>query len=417
MTADKKIKTAWLVTLAVMLFQLVDVFLFNSHIKILSGNICSQIISLIFIIIFSRFLKFNLRKLCFDTYGWYFEILYGAVFSITPIAIVYLFKFVYFHYRGYENLELTFNPPGLENIAFDNIYLISLFYAVLLLLVAFFKEIFYRGYLITQLTEKFGVNKSIFIQAFIYLFSFVPTIIFYFVKGQFEFHGPLMSVFLICGHLFLNLLSGIKWGVFYKINGTVWMSVADHFINNFLTTSLYFTEHRLPEKWILIELIAIQLLSIAMFVPFYYHRDRMNKITAEEIAVTKEAMSMTVDNYTPSIVRKKITDANGNIDRIDEEIFKYEEPVSYKDISMPTEETLTESVGGYSIEDKHLGYDTEVVSHDSHPSQKSQQYFNDMIGRQEASVAKENNENSNADNISGLVQNYFKKNFDKHTFS
>lgn len=417
MIADKKVRIAWFITLAVLMFQIIDVFFLHSHIRLLSTNILSRLIGIVAIIIFSKVFKFNLIKLCFNSYGWYFEILYGAVFSITPVAIVYLFKYVYFHYRGYENLELTFDPPGLDNLSFSNIYLVPLIYLFSLLLVACFKEIFYRGYLITQFTEKFGVNKSIFIQSFVYVLSFIPTMVFYLVNGRFDFQGPLMSVFLIGGHLFLNLLSGIKWGFFYKINGTVWMSVTDHLINNFLITSLYFTDHRLPEKWFIIEAIAIQLLSIFMFIPFYYHRDKMNKLAAEEIAVTKEAMNMTVDNYTPSIVKKKIIDTPEHNVQIDEEVFQYEEPISLNDVIMPTEETLTESVGSYSIEDKHLGYDTEVVSHDSHPSQKSQQYFNDMIGRQEASAAKENDENSNADNISGLVQNYFKKNFDKHTFS
>lgn len=417
MTADKRVNFACLMSFGVILLQIIDVFFLHSDIGLTPVNLVSRFVSLVIIIILSKFIRFNLKALCFKLYGWYFEILYGLVFSVTPVVLVYLFKFVYFHYRGYENLELTFNPPGLDYSRFsNNIVIFALVYILSLLFVVLFKEIFYRGYLITQFSEKYGVNKSVFIQGFIYTLSFVPTIVFYLINGRFDFQGPVMSFFLICGHLFLNALSGVKWGVFYKINGTLWMSVTDHLVNKLLVTSFYFTDHRLPEKWFIIEAITIQLLSIIMFIPFYYHRDKINKLTAEEIAMSKEAMRMNVDDYSPRIIRKRVV-GNGKQGIQSEEVFEFEEPVSLSDASMPGEDDVILSVGGYSINDAHLNYTTEVDSHTSDPSEKSRQFFNDMIGRESSNTTDDRDDKSNADNISGLVQDYFKKNFDKHTFT
>jgi hypothetical protein len=417
MTAEKRVNFAFFMSFGVILFQIIDIFLLHSSVELTPVNLASSFISLVIILILSRFIRFNLKRLCFKLYGWYFEILYGFVFSVTPVVLVYLFKYVYFHYRGYENLELTFNPPGFLNAPFgDSLFYSALVYVLSLLIVVLFKELFYRGYLITQFTDKLGVNKSVFIQAFIYTMSFAPVIVLYLVNGRFDFQGPLMTVFLICGHLFLDLICGLKWGVFYKINGTLWMSVTDHLVNKFLVTSFYFTEHRLPEKWFIIEAITIQLLSIIMFIPFYYHRDKMNKLTAEEIALSEEAKRMRVVDFSPRIVRRRVV-GNTKHGVTTEEVFEFEEPVSLSDVNMPGEEDVILSIGGYSIDDTHLNYTTEVDSHDSDPTEKSRQYFDDMIGREDSGTTDYSNDKSNADNISGLVQDYFKKNFDKHTFS
>lgn len=153
-----------------------------------------------------------------------------------------------------------------------------------------------------------------------------------------------------------------------------------------------------------------------MFIPFYYHRDKMNKLTAEEIALSEEAKRMRVDDYSPRIVRRRVV-GNTKHGVTAEEVFEFEEPVSLSDVNMPGEEDVILSIGGYSIDDTHLNYTTEVDSHDSDPTEKSRQYFDDMIGREDSGSTDYSNDKSNADNISGLVQDYFKKNFDKHTFS
>lgn len=419
MTAEKRVRMAIILTVIVLALQFVDVFLLHSQFKLTSINIISRLVSLIALMILSSIFRLNLKKFCFKSYGWFFEICNGILFSVVPFSIVYLFKFLYFYQRGYDNLQLTFLPSGFTEFEFSSDYFVPLLlYIISLLLLCIFKEFFYRGYLITQFSEKLGVNKAIFIQSILYMLSFVPTIAYYLINGKFDFQGHLMSFFLVCGHLFYNLLSGIKWGYLYKVNGTVWMSVTDHFIHNFLITSLFFTNHRLPEKWYIIEVISIQILSVIMCIPLYMRRDRENEIAAEEFALSHEVLKMGVDNYTPSIIRKSfdnhIKQRNSSTEG---ESFVPEEPVSLSDVSMPTEADLTLSVRGYAIDDSSFGYTTEVTDHDSSPEEKSKQYFDSVIGREsKTDTVTESDDSSNADSISGLVQDFFKKNFDKHTF-
>ncbi|MEE1065761.1 MAG: lysostaphin resistance A-like protein [Acutalibacteraceae bacterium] len=419
MTDSKRVRLAYLVTLGVITFQFLDVFFVHSSMPLFSTNIFARLIGTVALIVFSSVLGFSLKKFCFKTYGWFFEVLYGLLFSIIPILIVYLCKYIYFLYRGYENLTLTFRPSGFTESDGSQKYIVSVIvYVITILLVAVFKEIFYRGYLITQFSGKYGVPVSILIQGIIYTLSFVPTLTYYWVSGRFEFQGPLMSFFLICGHLFYNFISGIKWGMYYRVNGTVWMAVADHFMTNLIVSSFFFTESRLPEKWYIIEVIVIQLISICLFIPFFLRRDRQNELAAAEYALTREALKMGFDNYSPSVIRKKIDERSQHrsvADSHDSQIFYREEPVNLSDIRMPTEDDLTSSVRSFAINDSSFEYNTEVDAYNSSPSEKAKDYFNSALKVEEVIDADEP-ESDNAQNISRLVENYFTESFDKHTF-
>ena len=191
MTDSKRVRLAYLVTLGVITFQFLDVFFVHSSMPLFSTNIFARLIGTVALIVFSSVLGFSLKKFCFKTYGWFFEVLYGLLFSIIPILIVYLCKYIYFLYRGYENLTLTFRPSGFTESDGSQKYIVSVIvYVITILLVAVFKEIFYRGYLITQFSGKYGVPVSILIQGIIYTLAFVPTLTYYWVSGRFEFQGP-----------------------------------------------------------------------------------------------------------------------------------------------------------------------------------------------------------------------------------
>lgn len=426
MTVKKRVVITNLVIVVVFIFQFVDVFFFRSSLPLFSTNIFARLLGIAILVVFSGTLGFSLKKFCFKSYGWFFEVLYGLFFSIVPLIFVYFSKYIYFLYRGYENLTLTFRPSGFGNYDGSDKYVVNVIvYILTLLLIVVFKEIFYRGYLITQFSAKYGVPFSIVLQSIIYMLSFAPTIIFYWVTGRFEFQGSLMSFFLICGHLFYNLISGLKWGMFYRVNGTVWMSVADHFFMNFVVSSFFFTENRLPEKWYIIEVIVIQLLSFIMFIPFFLKRDRQNELAAAEFALSQEALKMGFDNYSPSVLRKhidkRIQEKNEAEIDFDYNKRQFEEPISLGDTKMPDENDLVSSVRGFAINDSVFEYKTEVASHDGMPSEKAKEYFDKMLGKEErveSDVDTENTQiNENAQNISKLVKGYFEENFDKHTFN
>ncbi len=418
MTENKQVKIAYLAAVGILFVQLIDVFFLHNHSSVFSTNIIARIVGVILMVILSSLYGLRIVNFCFKSYGWYFEIFYGCIFSVTPVMLIYLFKYVYFYYRGYSNLIITFQPPDIGVTDNSEEFTIAvMIYILTLVLVAVFKEVFYRGFLISQFSGKYGVKKTIIIQALIYTLSFLPTQLYNIISGKVESESLFVSVLFLIGHLFYNFICGIKWGMFYRVNGTVWMSVADNFFTGFLTTSFFYTTSRLPEKWYIFEIIAMQILSFIMFLPFYRYRDKQNELAAAEHALSKEALKMGVDNYNPGMLRKK-TGAKSGGEQTD--VREYEEPISLSSIKMPTEDDLTLSVRGYEINDGNFNYNTEISSLDGAPSEKSREFFDEMLGKNKESVADgvaDTQDNSNAASISDLVKNYFDDSFNKHTFT
>lgn len=428
MTIQKRINFAYLVYLFVMGIQIFDVFVLRSQESDFSINIISRVVGIIISLVVSAVMGLNLKKFCFRSYSFLPDVLFGLIYSTVPVALVYLFKYIYFNYRNYDNLVLTFRPTGYSSDEFnENSITILAFYILSLLVFVVFKEIFYRGYLMTQFAPKYGVNASILIQTLFYTVSYVPVLVYYLITGKFDSQSRIMTVFLVLGQLFYHLLCGIKWGVFYKVNGSVWMSVVDHFVNKFLITSFFFTETRLPEKWYIIEIVVIQILSFLLFLPQYFRRDKMNELAAEEYALSREALKMGVDDYFPSVIRKSIDTLVNGTDRFNDghslvDGRELEEAVPFDSSQLVNEENLMLSVRGYEINDSQFDYKNDVTDHDSSPAEKSKEYFDNLVGRTSEDHAENFNADSEAtlagaENISKLVEEYFKKNFDKHTFT
>ena len=40
------------------------------------------------------------------------------------------------------------------------------------------------------------------------------------------------------GYVILSMIMGLKWGLLYKMTGSIWMGLADHFFNNCVVTNL-----------------------------------------------------------------------------------------------------------------------------------------------------------------------------------
>lgn len=418
-----------------------DIFYLSKLNSIFGGYVVSRIASCVFIIIISYFIKFNIKNFCFRSYGWIFEVIIGAVYAVVPVALCFGVEYAVLRFvKGYPNLMINISIPNVDDsMDLKNKIIFAGLFLFTVLLQSIFKELFFRGYLITQLYQKFGLVTSNFIQAFLYMLLLVPTIVNYYLIGRFNGYGVQMAVFIIACNLFVDFISGVKWGLFYRVNGTVWMSVSDHFVNNVLLTCVYITYGMMPMKWYVVQAVAVVIISFMMFLPLYFRRDRQNQLIAEEIAVQRELAGLKVDNYSPSPLRhfvEKRTQLRA------EEFAKknnmpppmnnrptareLEEVVSLRDTQILSNNTKTSKSKSIDAENPEA-VDTEKDY--SAPSRFSQSYYDNLTqeslntevdlnsGMKEEDVQETDDVTENGTNISELVKNYFEDSFNKHTFN
>lgn len=97
------------------------------------------------------------------------------------------------------------------------------------------EEGLFRGFYIEYLNKKYEIKKAIFISAFLFGLWHLVTPIRSLIDGDMDL---MTFIIMSIGYVVLSGIMGIKWGLLYKMTGSVWMGLADHFFNNCIITNL-----------------------------------------------------------------------------------------------------------------------------------------------------------------------------------
>lgn len=382
----ERIKNALpIAVIAVFVAQIIDVFFIRCDETIFGDVIFARIAGIIITFIAAKKLGIRLKKRCLGRYGWYFELFYGIAFSVAPMLVVYAAELVYFKIKGYySDLYISFYPPTTEG---GSLAAELALYIFALLINVFFKEIF-RGFLLNGLYKKYGSKKSIYIQGFIGTLLSLVLMVGMAVHGVFSERETVDVAIIITASLVSTFISSVKWGFYYKVNGSIWMAMADHFVNSFVMTCIYLSPDRLPDKWLLVKSLVVQVISCIIFIPFYYRRDRVNAEYAKEMKTRREVLSA-MNESTPDLDEKSASD----------------------NYMMMMNETNQNRKFGESK-------NNEILDFDRNPKEYSNSFFEDSVDATvKTSSDKKEDTAESSDSISKLVGEYFQKQFDKNTFN
>ena len=329
---------------AVFAAHFIDAFLIKSSDSIFSDSIFARIIGLVIIFIAGKLMNKNIRKRCLGGFGWYFEILYGIIFAVVPLALAYGSELIYFRIKGFHrSIIVSFFPPNLQEGRSLGIAFAA--FASALLLNVFFKELF-RGFIMNRVFGRLSFRKTVLLQAVIMtLLSSVTTL-----KNIDNFNGRELSdiVITLVASTAATFLSSVKWGYYYHVNGSVWMAIADHFVNSFVLTCVFLSPDRLPDRWLVVKAFVVQVISFLIFIPFYYQRDRINSEMAKEMKTRHDVLS-------------SMNEATEDLD---------EEKASNNFMMMMNE----------SVQNKKFPHEkeTEIVDYDKTPENYSSSYLGDF---------------------------------------
>ena len=421
-----KIVLLYIAVFAILFMQIVDDFFIPWQGTLLGDNVIARIVGIVVAIIASVLMKLNIRNVCFRSYNWLFELIYGIAYAAIPVAIFFGVEYAALSLKGYEHLKLNVLFPNTnDGMSIKGTLLAMGIFAATMLLEAVFKELFFRGLLITKFKEVYSYQKAIVMQALLFTSLIIPSIIKEVMSGELKGENTITIASVALCSILVEFLSGAKWGMYYRVNSTLWMSTADHFVNHMFLQCLYVTYSPMPLKWSVVEALAVQIISILLFLPLYFTRDRINEENAIEAKVQRELAGLHVDNYSPSPIRHYMENMSAtrreenarkrNIPRLENMPIpqdRLEEPVSLRDFG------LTESNKNTGSSKINIG------SFTTSPNEITKAFFEEVKDKSfKTGKSDNNNEQKNdtdftggADNISKLVSEYFDNDFKKHTF-
>ena len=398
---EKRITITFFLTAFIFIIQAIDVFFIKSDNTIFGDTVIARVLGLFAVLAASKMLKFNIGRRCLGRFGWFFELLYGIGFSLAPIVLIYAAELIYFKIKGfYSDISIFILPP---NSTEKGLIPAIAAYAFALIVNVVFKEL-YRGFMLNRLCKKLGEKKSNYVQSIVFTsLSFLPAIG-AFAEGGFKNMTTADVVITISASAAAVFVSSIRWGYYYKVNGSVWMAIADHFVNAFIMTCIYLSPDRLPDKWLLVKSLVIQLISCVIFIPFYYRRDRVNAEYEKEMKTRHDVLSASNESETELDEKK----ASNNY------------------LMMMNETEQAKRFGGIK-ENEILDFDrepkafskgvAEIYSEPRRENRAKTEQKQSPDGKGHRRSRSTENVPENAESISKLVDEYFKKQFDKSTYN
>ena len=126
----------------------------------------------------------------------------------------------------------------------------------------------FRGLFFNIVSCKKPMKTALFFQALLFGIWHVVTPLHNLIDGDINVPS---FIALSIGYIILAGMMGIKWGLMYKMTGSLYAGMADHFFNNCIATNLlHITTGEGIDDMMIVRVMIAQLLSFAAVLVIYF---------------------------------------------------------------------------------------------------------------------------------------------------
>lgn len=187
-----------------------------------------------------------------------------SVFAYTVECIVLLFL--------HGNVHLSFYASGfsLTNEKVSQAGILLILSSVLFNLInVWMEEGIFRG-LFTKILEGLSYRKSLFFIAFLFGIWHLVMPLRDYLQGE----SSLVNLIVMgIGYVILAGMMSIKWSLLYKMTGSLWFGLGDHFFNNLASNLVHVVSNSEADSLQIVRILLWQLLSFAIVLWGYQKRN------------------------------------------------------------------------------------------------------------------------------------------------
>lgn len=239
---------------------------------IIAENFINKICGIIILVLLLKILNIRSKNIGLLKTDISKRILQGLLMGFVFFIPAYAIELIILNSKGSAKLSFFVSGFSLTGEIVKNVGLgYILMNIVFNIINVIMEEGVFRGLFITVINKKYSFKIALIVSAFLFGLWHLSTPIRSFIDGEL---GLGMFMLLGFGYIILAGLMGIKWGLLYKMTGSLYLGMADHFFNNCIATNLLhvITKSSVDELLIVRVLIA-QMLSL-MFVLILYNKKK-----------------------------------------------------------------------------------------------------------------------------------------------
>lgn len=220
-----------------LVFRLIEYFILKTDETIFAENFIHKSAGIVIIFTVLKILKIKWKDIGFVKNNVFKKIGFGLLFGVVCFGISYSVEYIIQMISNKApSLNLYVNGFSLTG---NEIIHTEIYYFVLCILMniinVIMEEGLFRGLFIKIINSKcsfFATNSIVALLFGIWHFVMPFKL---FINGDM----PLVSIIIMMiGYIILSGIMSIKWGLLYKMSGSLWIGIGDHLFNNVVATNL-----------------------------------------------------------------------------------------------------------------------------------------------------------------------------------
>lgn len=261
---DNTILSSLLIFLILLAVHAFEAFFLRMDETVFGENFINKVFGIIVLFYVLKSIKWKWSDVGFSSKGFGKSICIGFALAICTFVVAYTAEILVLKGYGHE-VSLGVFTTGFSLIGESAIHtganyiLMCIFFNIINVMM---EEGVFRGLFIGLVSADHTMKVAVLFQALLFGIWHIVTPLHNLADGNLGIEGFLG---LSIGYIILAGLMGIKWGLLYKMTGSLYAGMADHFFNNCIATNLLhvMTESGTDEMMIIRVLIA-QLFSFAL---------------------------------------------------------------------------------------------------------------------------------------------------------
>lgn len=259
-------------------FRLIEYLVLRTDEGTLGENLVHKIAGVAIIFIVLRILHLRWRDIGFRSKHWLKNIGLGLCLGAFFYAIAYAVEFIILHCQGASpTLKLIAGSFSLTKS--NELVSVSIGFVILFnIFNVWMEEGLFRGLFVRILQQKYTFAKAILASALLFGLWHLAMPLRAFLDGELSWSG---MVLLGAGYALLSGLIGLKLSLLYKITGSLWLGLADHFLNNAIINIVHIESVQGHDKLQIVRIVLAQLLSLVFVCIIFRRTKRQNRLLPE----------------------------------------------------------------------------------------------------------------------------------------
>lgn len=260
-----------------------EYFLIETDKTAIGENVLHKAVGIILLAVILKRLHLTWGDIGFQRNGFISCILKGLLLGSVCFAVSYGLELAILTLQDTPaHLELYISSFSLIGSPVKNTgFLFFALCAVFNIINVWMEEGIFRGLFIKTLSETNPFVAANLIAAFLFGVWHIVMPLRSYMNGEMSFAAMiLMSV----GYIILAGIMGIKWGLLYRMTGSIWVGLGDHLFNNTVATNmLHVVSPTGADELQIVRIMAAQLISFVFVLVIYGCKNRKELVFNGEI--------------------------------------------------------------------------------------------------------------------------------------